>query len=139
MIDTLSHAINALDIKTIILKEDSTPSIKFEVQQLYNSNTVALSNITMNGNYSDLLWDFGDGSTYSGTNPRNILIIRREHTLLQQAAIMGTKIYVLPNLNRFVCSPQIPCFQQTSYWYILTLRKTTCLYILKIWWKMERS
>ena len=69
MIDTLSHAINALDIKTIILKEDSTPSIKFEVQQLYNSNTVALSNITMNGNYSDLLWDFGDGSTYSGANP----------------------------------------------------------------------
>lgn len=69
MIDTLSHAINALDIKTIILKEDSTPSIKFEVQQLYNTNTVALSNITMNGNYSDLLWDFGDGSTYSGANP----------------------------------------------------------------------
>ena len=34
--------------------------------------------------------------------PRNILIIRREHTLLQQAAIMGTKIYVLPNLNRLI-------------------------------------
>jgi len=69
MIDTITHQINALDIKSISLKDENTPSINFELQELYDGTAIQINNILLKGIYNDIVWDFGDGFIYSGSNP----------------------------------------------------------------------
>ena len=69
MLDTNTHVIVGFDLIYAYLFDQELPEISFDVNTTYQSNSVSVYNVSVEGEYDSIWWDFGDGNYFYGQYP----------------------------------------------------------------------